>query len=392
MTTYPQPEWFADMPRQFAEWSRLVAHRDYTGLFRPCADADIAWEIQTCWHMMLTFDRLGMLRSMPRFSDAEAAKTADYLCSLQDPATGVFADPNIEPRLAWRNDPDRMRVYRISNAARVVGMLRFLGREPQYPVPALPAGEQGIDRDFIMGYVKGLDWRHPWAACSHAGAFVRTLHEAVEGGDAAARPVLEEVLAFVLSQQDPATGMWGLGADLPAFEKLSGTLKILIPLRDHVGLVPPHMDRIADSCILWHDSKRLYTESLNHCIPRNLSEVALVCLEQSDYRAEDLRRILAEAVEYQHREWQTPDGGFSMERGGGEAVHTMGVVVAPAVNVPRGIVSGFNAMIHHAGTAAAGLGWDQTIIPRPDAAWRERVARNRFAVRIDRARVRLEPK
>ena len=117
--------------------------RDHVGLFRDSVASDIAWEMQTSLHMLLTLDRLRVLQSVAGYCRAACDATVRYMQGLQDPATGLFHDPNVEHRLSYRDDRGRLAVWLIPNSGRAEGILGILGGEALYPVPTLPLTEQG---------------------------------------------------------------------------------------------------------------------------------------------------------------------------------------------------------------------------------------------------------
>jgi len=388
---YSQPEWFIELPDRLLKWCVQVMDPEHFGLFRNTVDSDLPWEMQTAWHMLLTLDRLGMVDRVPGYSEEACAATVAYMQSLQDPETGVFENPHIDSRHPDRDNEDTFRVYRIHNAGRAAGILRILGGRPQYPVPALPKDERGVDGAFVMKYVRDLPWNNPWAACSHTCRLIVSLFREVEDGNESVIPLLREALEFVIAKQNPKTGLWGKLPETPEFQQISGTLKILPSLISCLGLTPPYMDRIADSCIRLHREGRVYDECTSACIPRNIDEVAGFCLETGDDRADEIRETLADIAAFHYRNWQTPDGGFCDERSGRSRIlGACAVEIAGPSDERRGDVGGFNCMVHGTGVVAGALGWDTSMIPSPTAGWRDRVARLRHRVILhDRGRIEI---
>jgi len=284
---------------------------------------------------------------VPPLTDQERKEALKFWQSWQDPETGLFKDPR---------DPNRMVGEKY-----VVNLIRAFGGEPLYPQKAsrqmAARDESGaIDtRAFLDRAKNDPDWAHGgWAAGSHAGYLAREVFCAVNEGQTELIPDLEKGLEYILSHQDPATGLWGPpSASLD--RRLGGALKVITRLYHSMGMNVPHTRQLADSLIKYERSGDWYRVGSNFCVPQNVVILVAYCLEVSDYRRADLLWVL-ESTAREYQEWVLPDGSLLLRRGDPSSVAVDGVLL-----VGLGTIGGY-------------LGWDDwplTIPPQkaPRAEW-----------------------
>jgi hypothetical protein len=229
-----------------------------------------------------------------------------YVQRTQDPETGVFHEP-------FTGD---------ENTPAMIAFLRSWGYDPLYPRnPLVPTAREPVhpytikmtvDPPTHVELVRTDTWDYPWAIGSHACVQQLHLLALINNGREDLIPTLEESLHIVLSHQNPETGMWGdrsIGVD----QQIGGALKIIGRLQWGMRLVLPHVDKLADSIIELHHSREWYARQHGAVVLRNVGEMIQACLSASDYRREELEKVLVEMVDECHAYMQE-DGGFSARR------------------------------------------------------------------------------
>jgi hypothetical protein len=146
-----------------------------------------------------------------------------------------------------------------------------------------------------------------------------------------------------------------------------------------MGYEVPHLDRLADSCITHHADGSFYADIDEMCIPRNVAEMCMACLEHSDYRREELLATMASIAEYIHK-FQQPDGGFASSTRGTDAIGWCGAAIAPESKTPRGNINGTQGAMYCLALLGEYLGWEDLPWTFPMAGWRERVAALKYRI------------
>jgi hypothetical protein len=139
-----------------------------------------------------------------------------------------------------------------------------------------------------------------------------------------------------------------------------------------MGLIVPHMDRLADSLIQHHRDRSFYLEHFPSFIPRNVAEMTYACTEVSDYRKAELFQVLREIFD-ELRKYQQPDGAFAQRRGGTDAVWWTDAEVAPVSQTPRSDTHGTYACLDTIRSICQWTGWPGSPWP-PAKHWRQELA------------------
>ena len=367
-----RPEWLASVREDAIGWILSVMDPERCGLFRVSADSEIPHDLQASAKALHMLQRLDAVDRIPGDAVARQA-TIEYVQGLQDPETGYFDDPSLGSRLVGADDPELALRFRRGNSKWGKITLEALGASALYPVYQTTADDSGRPAPAeAVRYIREGDWSRPWSIGSHAGGIVRELFMLVEDGQEAYRPYAEEAAAFVLSQQNPDTGMWG-DSSLPLFQQISGALKVIGRFQFYLGFRVPHLDRLADSCIRHHADHSFYAGDPGHCIPRNVAEMAVVCLIHSDYRRAELEATLASVADRYREQFHMPDGGYARHPSGCDAIGWNGTPVSPASATPRSDIGGTNGGIWCLGLIAEALGWAGSGLGSPQEGWRDRV-------------------
>ncbi|MBT6144970.1 MAG: hypothetical protein HOH74_06050 [Gemmatimonadetes bacterium] len=371
------PPWLGPVRERIVDWVVTVMDPRWPGLFRMSTDAFVVHDLQSSAKALGLLIQHGGGNRLPG-ADSLAA-TVQYVQSLQDTETGFFRDPLFEAVFPARDDPQALLKLRRANAKWARILLKHLGSEPLRPFFRTGSGGSP-EPEKVLAMIRDGDWRQPWGIGSHAAQAVRELYLLGDQGRPEYFPYVERGIELILRQQNPRTGMWG-DDSVPLFQQISGALKVIGNFQFSLGITVPHLQQLADSCVEHHADGSFYAESDSHCIPRNVAEMAIVCLLHSQYRADELRATLVAIAEHYYRIHGKPDGGFSATPAGTEPFGWNGTILCPESQAPRSSVSGTNGS-GCLGMIADALGWDVGL-PSMHRGWEERVAQLNHRIVLD---------
>lgn len=259
----------------------------------------------------------------------------------------------------------------------------------------LGGNEEGkFDSKHYLEFIKSGDWDHaPWGIGSHAALQTFQLFKLVNEGHDDLIPTLVEGAEFIISKQNPRTGMWGTD-DASLAQQIGGTLKVIGRFQGYMGLVVPHMDKLADSIIANHRRGTFYGDGGDTpCVPRNIAEMAQSCIDVSDYRKDELRQVLVELAD-QLKRFEREDGGFSETWAGASPVYWCGALVSDKAKEPRSDVVGVQLNLDTAVRLYQRLDW--TGGPwEPATDWKTYIEEQGFKYEITcdaNGKVRVAPK
>ena len=327
------------MPASVREWLKTVQHQptkpgEPWGLFTFSADSRIPYCIvSTCLAWSGSSTREG-IEKLPGYHPKAKAEMAAWVQKFQDPKTHQFIDPLHESCVPHIDDPNVRYTFREAVTKYAVVLLNTCGAKPLYPYTPGANEEGKFDPGHYLKFIKSGDWdKQPWGIGSHAALQTVHLFEMVNAGRDDLIPPLIEGTEFILSKQNPRTGMWGTDqSDL--CQQIGGAVKVIGRFQWYMGLISPHMDKLADAIIANHRSGAFYATDASPCVPRNVDEMAYACMEASDYRRDELRAVFVGLIGELKR-YSRADGSFSETWGGTNAVGWCQSVVSPRANKPR---------------------------------------------------------
>jgi nicotinamidase-related amidase len=328
----PTPAWIQAIPAQIAEMlieRHLYRAGEVWGLARRYADQELPYD-EVGSSMFFTIARdYHLLDRIGGWNEEARLKAIRFWQAWQDPATGRFFDPR-----------DRKRIV---NEKYCGILLEALGGKPLYP-HSLTSKTGEIDMaEYLRQAEKDPGWdQGGWGAGAHTGAMTVEIFEAIDGGRADLIPALEQGINFILGHQD-ADGLFGpptAGLD----GRVGGGLKVLARLHGRLGMALPRARALADSLIAHQLDGGFFRSSPCLCIPCNTAHLLVYCLEDSEYRRNDLLRAM-ESVAKDLQAWRNPDGSLAMYRGN-----------------PGGVEMVFLAT---AGVVGACLNWKDCPLPNP---------------------------
>lgn len=372
-------EWLRALPGSYTRWLLEVRTAGRVALFANSRDSEVPYTI----HASAVGTQLlgqGTLRSLdPGLHAAGLAEDVQTIRGCQEARTGLFVDPYLDARLPGRDRPEILIPFRHAVSKYAIVFLRATGTAPLYPYTTV--GETGQpDASAYLAYMRGADWREPWGTGSHAGAKSLELFRLLnEGNEQYARP-LEQGIRMILSHQDPRTGVWG-DDDLPLHVRMSGALKVNGRLFWGMGVDIPNMDRLADTLLAgWAGGELGPGQGV--LIPRNVGELAAMCLEHSPYRTQELQDLLSRVLGCL-RGFQGTDGGFSGSRDGCAPLSWCGSPICGRAREPRSDMVGMQSVHYTVALLAPYVGWEDCPWPSPFQGWRQRLAALRFRVQVD---------
>ena len=221
-----------------------------------------------------------------------------------------------------------------------------------------------------------------WGIGSRAALQTVHLFELVNKGREDLIPTVIEGAEFIVSKQNPGTGMWGAD-DADICQQIGGAVKVIGRFQWYMGMISPHMDKLADSIIANHHSGAFYATDGSPCVPRNVAEMAYACMEAGNYRRDELRDVLIGVV-VELKKYERADGSFSETWVGTSPVGWCQAVVSPKSKTPRSDVVGSQLVADTAFRIYERVGWKGQTWPK-QKKWRTTLAEanNKYEISCD---------
>ncbi len=376
------PDWFDKVHESIGRWIASLMDKR-TGMLKDCSDSEIPFSIPATSHGFAIFeDGLGKSRfELPNYDANKEKQIIEYVRNAQDEKTGLVIEPQLDSRFSQPDNEREYRNFRVAVTRYAEGLLKRLGSALKYPFTEA-GGTEKPNPQKALEYIRTGDWDRPWGIGSHAGGIVREFFFLINDGHEEYIPATCEMIEFILSKQNPQTGMWGR-TGIPLYEQISGTLKVLGRFYFQLGMDIPYLDKLADSCIEFHKDKSFYGESDDMCIPRNVMEMCVLCLDASDYRKDELEDTLISLLEHIYEYHYKPDGAFSSYHSGTKPIQWCGAKICGESKVPRSNINGTAGACHSFNMIGGYFGWSGKV-PFPcktyQSNWRERIEKFRYKI------------
>ena len=234
--------------------------------------------------------------------DREAA--ADWVRTFQDSETGFFWDNRMSYRSGSVHDTEYTS-WHITCCA--LQALDALGARPAHPLVFLePFRAPGAAQTWL----EALNMRAAWRESNKIMALLAALYYAY---DATADDVWLEpyhaVLDWLLSSQDPATGLWGTDAGASKMNGMAATYHFLM-FFDAVGREVPLADLMVDATLALQLREGHYGPlGASACVDLDAVDILATRSLVTDHRGEEVRASVRRAYNA-IAEMQNPDGGF----------------------------------------------------------------------------------
>ena len=354
------PDWAMELPQSVAAWfETIMDDGPVWGRFRDCVDAKLPYYLSATACASYTIEDLNV--RFPGWTAEGLTARAEWVLPMQDEETTFFIDRDLEalllPEIA--DSPVQLASFRRAVTGKTLSLLATAGVSPRFPVRlAGVSREPDPDPEAFMQSILVLDWSNPWGACSQTTRLLVNLYnEYITQGREEYIPAFKRGFEFILSKQDPQTGLWQAPGKSIGVQ-LSGALKALCLVFWDWRVIPPRLDRIADTVLESHHSGALYADAPNGGIlyERNGVDLAIMAYLALDYRRDELRAYI-ESVADRIAKYRQPDGGFSSDYGGQMAIGWCGTQLSDGSDKPRSNINGTEAAVFTLGLIAYALGW-----------------------------------
>lgn len=331
------PDWLLRVKETLPGWIDSVSHPDGPGRFRFATSAYEPYDLDSSrmlHHIVQVTGREGEGRLAPEYKRAWLR----YLTDLQRPEDGLLIDARMEAHVIYDDRASREEklagVRRWTSRNGLMSILEMGGR-PRYPlrgseILATPAA--------VEARLESLSWCRPWSAGSNAGSAILFQRINSLAGDPQAGENLAAGVAWLLKRQDPRTGAWHDGSDIPVHHLINGIFKIWYPLAPLAGLPIQYPEQVIDLCIRGLRESPALTGAPDAC---SIFDVALVldtALHVCDHRRDEAAKLAAAQLPGLAAMLR-PDGAFSYGPNGSLARHG-GLILAPVADQSDAVGTG----------------------------------------------------
>ena len=281
------------------------------GLYKPDAHYPYPWEIESTVTAVKILEDFGEFDKVP---PADRQGLGRYLCSLQDPESGMVIDPNV-PRDKWPkgNGTDCWD----HSTGMVINTLPMLGAQLSRPVKKT-GDPSPMSREQIVAWLEARSWKqNAWGAGGVVGQLMAR-HRAAVGMLNSDREddFMNTVYDWLEANQDPTTGLWGPDRGGEVYRAMCGLHCVSIGTYYKPGRPLPRPERVIDSTLSLQVADGWFYGD-GACIGFDATLALCNAARFTDYRRTDILAALDRLVKcILSRSWQ-PDGGFSNYEHGG---------------------------------------------------------------------------
>ena len=232
----------------------------------------------------------------------------DYVLSLRNPATGLFADPDIAIQHFLKPDHHSELYVSLQTTSFCYACLQALEVDVDWQIPWL---EPLLVKGQLVKWLDNLEWGNPWLV-SNLDMFVGNLlltWQQNDPADSAVAAAVDEYFVWHNVNQDSRTGFWGEQKSL--FNAMAGGYHIYIHY-DYANRRINYVDKIIDSTLqlVARDGLFVYGGGGGSCEDMDAIDILVRCSLLSDYRRNEVRQVLLNAAQMLNT-GQLSDGGFS---------------------------------------------------------------------------------
>ncbi|MDH3974327.1 MAG: hypothetical protein OEV42_08610 [Deltaproteobacteria bacterium] len=222
--------------KDVATWLEKMAAGFDPGRFSFCSSGGIVptdgplAQMPTCFAMKIAW-QMGLWEE---WNKEKQGACIDFIKSFQR-TDGYFDDPWLKAnaknnlkdyarvllgRAHWKALTNRSQGRRRAETRQSASTLLMVGEKPDYPLPT-----ELKDADNAVHYVKGLDWKYPWAAASHFShqLFLLSVNEIFFGYPV--ETIIDALVDTLSNYYDPDTGTW-YDSNPPDAMKINGAMKV----------------------------------------------------------------------------------------------------------------------------------------------------------------------
>lgn len=232
---------------------------------------------------IFTNELLGTLHSVPKL---RREQWQQYLLSCQDPHSGIFRDPNLQPgdlTSAFHNwDYVVWQMTFFTTSA-----LDALDAFPAYPLRFL---EPYRSRTAITAWLEQLDWSNPWLESNRVMFLSSFLIQAGETS------LANTIFDWLDNAQDQESGYWGMKQGASRFDAMAGAFHFYF-LYFYLGRPVRYADQIIDNTLLLQQPDGLYHPAGGGgaCHDLDAIDILVKFSMLTDYRAQDIKASLRQS-------------------------------------------------------------------------------------------------
>jgi len=320
------PAWIGNVRSTVPGWIDQVKHPSGPGRYRFAVDAYEPYDIDSsvmCENVIYTINY-----DLP--SSEQKKQWSDYLLSLQRPEDGCLIDTGMEKHIITDHDqptPQELAKVRFWTTRNGLGTAVRLGGKPRYPVRHEFAFTTPAE---MIGFLEKLPWNNPWHAGSWAGGAVVFQHFNRLLGDQRAQTNIEAAVRWLKDKQDPNTGAWHDGSNVPLHELVNGIFKIWIQVCRISDLPVQYPERVIDLCIRARQESPALAKNPDMCSIFDWALVLDIALRYSAHRKAEVANMAYPCLNL-IQPMVRPDGGFSYHPDRSLENHG-GLALAPSKN------------------------------------------------------------
>ncbi|MDO9543537.1 MAG: hypothetical protein Q7J98_14620 [Kiritimatiellia bacterium] len=327
MNTFP--DWLVRIKKTLPHWIDEISHSDGPGRFRFALEAYEPYDLDSS-HLLhnIIFSTADAGRGLP--SEEERRQWIDYLCGLQRAEDGLLIDPGMERHIISKGltptEEETANVRRFTSRNGLCTVIE-LGGKPRYP---LRHNEVFRQPEEIIHYLESLPWENPWGAGSWAGAIILFQHFNRLLGDEKADELIQVAANWLVKKQNPKTGAWSNGSDVPLHCLINGIFKVWIQVIPVSDMPVQYPEQVIDLCIKGMREDTALKDMPDTCSIFDVALVLDIALRFTDHRRNEVAE-LAKAALPQLEPMVRPDGAFSYGQEHSLADHG-GLNLAPVKN------------------------------------------------------------
>jgi len=311
------PDWLAEVKQTLPEWIDDVRYGDGSGRYRYAIEAYEPYDFESSDRIHGAIERI---RNDDWWDDEEERDAwIEYVYGLQR-QDGFFTENSLEEHVRESSidgSDDPIDVVRKHLTQSCLEILSRHDVEPEYPVPE----EVGYGSDLaietpaeMVEYLEGLDWTSPWGAGSWAGRTIRMVETQMDYDGQDREAVVQAGIDWLTEHQDPETGAWFEGDNVPFHQQVNGVFKVWIQLIEH-GLPVQYPDAVIDLCVAAMEEDPRLFDTPDPCSVFDVAFVLNVALRHTGSREDELAALAGDTLQ-RLEPMARPDGGFSYEAGG----------------------------------------------------------------------------
>lgn len=223
------------------------------------------------------------------------------LQDLQDPASGLFPDPNRPPENGAPLRNDALALY---NVLAVGYALEVLGAAPRHRVSAVD-----IDFPALSAWLESLPWAsNAWGA----GATVDSIGTALylNARHFSNPGPLVALFGWLTLRADRTTGLWGSPTDADGWlQPINGFYRLTRGTYAQFGIPLPYPVEAVDSVIRHYRERNGFAGAAhNACNILDTIHPLMLCLRQTDHRRSDIESIAEDVLLRAPERWQAGEG------------------------------------------------------------------------------------